>query len=151
MGIQICRQHKTDKYTIGNLLIDGKFFCNTLEDKDRGLNDKMSLSEISIKKVKAETAIPKGTYEVSLSTISPRFSKNPFYYNINGGRVPRILNVKGFDGVLIHAGNDADDTEGCILVGYNKVKGKVIDSRDTYAKLYKILQSSKDKITLTIE
>lgn len=151
MKLLLKREWKKDSYTIGNLYIDGQWLCNTLEDKDRGFNNKMSMMDIKTKKVKGETAIPTGTYDVTLKVISPRFSKKEFYYSINGGRVPRLLGVKGFDGVLIHAGNKAEDTEGCILVGLNKIKGKLIKSQETYTKLYRLLQSSKDKIIITIE
>lgn len=145
------RRWKKDTYTIGELYVDGQFLCNTLEDKDRGLSSGMDVQEIRTTKIKGKTAIPTGTYNITLDVVSPRFGSRTFYHSINMGKVPRLLDVKGFDGVLIHAGNKAEDTDGCILVGLNKVKGMVIKSQETYTKLYRILQTSKDKITITIE
>lgn len=112
MKLTLIRKYKKDKYCIGKLYIDGEYFCDTLEDKDRGLTDNMTVSEISKIKVKKETAIPTGTYKVTI-TYSNRFKKN----------MPLINNVKGFEGIRIHSGNTDKDTEGCILVGQNKVVG----------------------------
>lgn len=81
--------------TIGSLSIDGEFFCWALEDMVR-----------TGPKVYGKTAIPTGTYPVIVN-LSPRLKK----------RYPRLLQVPGFDGILIHGGNDAGDTSGCILVG----------------------------------
>lgn len=125
MKLQLKRVFKGETYTIGKLYVDGVFVCDTLEDKVRDV------------KIKHETAIPAGTYEVVLS-LSARFKRI----------LPRLLNVPGFDGILIHPGNDKDDTSGCILVGENKEKGKVINSKITFDKLFKTLSLSKD---MTIE
>ena len=145
MEILVERKWKKPNYTIGVMSIDGKRFCETLEDTDRGLKDSMSVAEIKAIKKPKITAIPTGTYEVTLNVVSPKFSKYPFYNSINGGRVPRLLNVKGFEGILIHAGNTDKDTEGCLLVGLNKVKGQVINSRETFRELYKLLKDKHDK------
>ena len=102
MEILVDRKWKRETYTIGNMYIDGKWFSNTLEDKDRNLEDSMSLEQIKQLKKPNITAIPRGRYEVTLNVISPKFSKYPFYKSINEGKVPRLLNVKGFDGILIH-------------------------------------------------
>ena len=153
MEILVERKWKKDNYTIGNLYINGKWFSNTLEDKDRGLKDSMSLTEIKgIKKPKI-TAIPTGTYEVTLNVVSPKFSKYPFYNSINGGRVPRLLNVKGFEGILIHVMDGpkgAELSEGCIGVGRNLIKGGLLQGKEYYKKLYDILKNNKDKITIKI-
>lgn len=101
-----------DTYTIGKLYIDGIYFCDTLEDKVRDI------------KIKGETAIPYGTYKGKI-TYSPRFKK----------LLPLILDVPNFSGIRIHSGNTENDTEGCILVGENKVIGKVINSRIIFNKL----------------
>ncbi len=151
MKLTLKRIAKRDTYTIGNLYIDGKFFCNTIEDKDRGLDQSMTDEEILKIKVPNETAIPTGTYKITLNVVSPKYSKRSFYQkNANKGRVPRLLDVKGFAGVLIHCGNLASDSSGCILVGLNTKVGMVTDSKNTFIKLYKELLKDKNNITLTI-
>lgn len=150
MKLLVERKWKKSNYTVGTLSIDGKYFCETLEDTDRGLKDTMSVNEIQAIKKPHITAIPAGTYQVTLNTVSPKFGSKQFYKEVCNGKVPRLLNVKGFDGVLIHSGNKAEDTDGCILVGRNKVVGQVINSQATFKELYKVLSSSKDKITITI-
>jgi len=139
-------------YTIGKLFIDGVYFCDTLEDKDRGLTQNMPLAELKSKKVKGETCIPYGKYDVTLDVVSAKYSnftKYP-YVKFCGGKMPRVLNVPGFEGILIHAGNNDKHTEGCLLVGQNKVVGQVINSQATWTKLYKLLQDKK-KEGITIE
>lgn len=128
-----------DTYTIGKLYIDGVYFCDTVEDKDRGLDDSMEESTIKSRKVYGETAIPLGTYKVEI-TYSPKFKKN----------LPLLYNVKGFEGIRIHSGNTAKDSLGCIIVGKNKKVGMVLDSRSTMTKLMKILTNTKENIWLTI-
>lgn len=150
MEIVLERKWKKPNYTIGILSIDGKRSCETLEDTDRGLKDSMSIGQIKSLKKPHITAIPTGVYEVNLNTVSPKFGSRSFYKEVCKGKVPRLLNVKGFDGILIHAGNKAEDTDGCILVGQNKVVGQVINSQVTFRELYKILSNSKDKITIKI-
>lgn len=150
MEIVLERRWKKPNYTIGVLSIDGKRFCETLEDTDRGLKDSMSVEQIKNLKKPHITAIPTGIYEVNLNTISPKFGSRSFYKEVCKGKVPRLLNVKGFDGILIHAGNKAEDTDGCILVGQNKAVGQVINSQATFRELYKVLSNSKDKITIKI-
>lgn len=139
MNITVKRIAKKDTYTIGKLYIDGQYFCDTLEDKDRGLKQSDDLAYITKHKVYGETAIPTGTYNVSL-TYSPKFKKI----------LPLIENVKGFSGIRIHSGNTAQDSLGCILVGKNTVVGKVTNSRDTFNALFEKLQNQK-KITITIK
>ena len=131
MEITIKRKFKGDNYTIGSLYIDDKYFCDTLEDVDRGLTDSMSDSYISTVKVVDQTAIPTGTYKVTI-TYSNRFKK----------LLALINNVKGFSGIRIHSGNTKEDTSGCILVGFNTEKGKVVNSKVTFNKLFNILQDT---------
>ena len=136
MEIKVKRIAKNPEYTIGKLYLNGEYFCDTLEDTDRGLKDSDSLSDITMKKVKGETAIPTGTYMIEI-TYSPKFNRD----------LPLLKYVKGFEGIRIHSGNDKKDTEGCILVGFNKEKGKVLDSRKTLDKLMSQLTSNT---TITI-
>lgn len=136
MILELKRIAKKPTYTIGRLLVNGKYFCDTVEDKDRGLQASMPNSEIAKIKVKGETAIPTGEYRILLNIISPRFGKQSFYANLCKGTLPRLDNVTGFSGVLIHCGNTSKDTEGCILVGENKEVGKVLNSRAVFTKLW---------------
>ena len=149
MKITLIRSYNTDRYCIGHLYIDGKYFCDTLEDCDRGLDSSMPLKKLQSIKIKSRTAIPTGIYKVVLNVQSPRLSKKS-QYKFCKGYVPRLLNVKGFDGVLIHIGNKAEDSLGCILVGENKVKGQVINSTSTFHRLYDILSKAKDDIVIEI-
>ena len=153
MKITLKRIFTNSTYTIGHLYVDGTWVCNVLEDADRGLKDTMTLEQVKAKKIKAKTAIPTGNYKVTVNVVSPKFSKKDYYKKVCSGRVPRILGIKGFDGVLIHVGNTERDTEGCLLVGYNKVKGKVINSKEAFEKLYKMLDSANrrgEKIEIKI-
>lgn len=131
MEITVKRKFKGNNYTIGSLYIDDKYFCDTLEDIDRGLTDNMTDSYISTVKVVDQTAIPTGSYKVTI-TYSNRFQK----------LLPLINNVKGFSGIRIHSGNTKEDTSGCILVGFNTEKGKVVNSRVTFNKLFNILRDT---------
>lgn len=155
MKILIDRKWKKEGYTIGKLYVDGVFFSNTLEDRDRGLTSTMSIEEIKKKKKAGDTAIPTGTYKVRMNISSPRFSKSNWYIkNCNGAKMPRLKDVPGYDGVLIHCGNTAKDTEGCILVGKNDVKGMVTKSKDYFLKLYNIMYTAYKKgesIEITIK
>lgn len=140
MDLNLIRRYRNDKYTIGDLYIDGVWFSNVLEDTDRGLSSDMSEEEIKKIKVYGRTAIPKGTYKVEV-TYSPKFKRY----------LPILLNVNGFTGIRIHSGNSAEDTLGCLLVGFNKVKGQVINSRVTSDKLTALLRNTKEEIHITIE
>ncbi|MCQ2608764.1 MAG: DUF5675 family protein [Bacteroidales bacterium] len=140
MKIQVLRKYFKDDYTIGKLYLNGKYFCDTLEDKDRGLNQSMTSTEIADKKVYSKTAIPYGTYNVTM-TMSNKFKRV----------LPLINNVKGFEGIRIHAGNTANDSLGCILVGENKEVGKVINSRKKENELVALLNKiGKEKIQLIV-
>lgn len=154
MELIVDRKWKKQNYTISNLTIDGKWFCNVLEDADRGLDDSMSIAKIRELKKPSITAIPKGTYEITLDVISPKYCTNSFYKQVCNGKVPRLLNVKGFEGILIHAGNTAKDSAGCLLVGINLERGKVLKSQETFRKLYKMLSEAKlrgEYIQITIK
>ena len=150
MELNIKRIARRETYTVGRLYIDGKYFCDTLEDKDRGLRQDMPTAVIRATKRKGITAIPTGRYHVTLAVQSPKFSKRAIYQFCNG-YLPRLINVPGYDGVLIHIGNTARDTEGCLLVGRNTQVGKVLDSRKTFIELYDRLLGAKDDIYIKIE
>lgn len=150
MKLKLKRIAKTDGYTIGKLYIDGVYFCDTLEDTDRGIKQDTPLTEITQKKIKRETAIPTGTYKITMDVVSPKYSVREAY-KFCDGKLPRLLNVPGYDGILIHIGNYPKDTEGCILVGKNSVKGAVMNSTDTFKKLYEKLENNKHGLTIEIE
>lgn len=139
MKLTLKRLYKKNDYTIGKLYIDGEYFCDTLEDKDRGLTSTMTKEQVKGIKVPAKTAIPTGVYKVILN-MSPRFKKI----------LPLLVNVLGYSGVRIHSGNIHQHTEGCILVGYNTAKGQVLKSKSTMTKLMAILQK-QTSITITIQ
>jgi len=136
MNLRVERRWRKATYTIGILYIDGVRFCETLEDTDRGLTDEMSVSTIKTRKIYGETAIPLGTYPVVMNVRSPKYSAVKFYKELCDGKMPRVTGVKGFEGILIHPGNSALDTLGCLLVGRNTVVGGLTKSRDTFKALY---------------
>lgn len=144
MLLTLYRRFKGTEYTIGSLFIDGQYFCDTLEDVDRGLTSEMTAKQISRKKVYGKTAIPTGKYEVTIDQVSQKYASRAAYKAIKG-KLPRLLNVTGYTGILIHAGNSADDTAGCVLVGQNLAKGKVLNSTVTFYKLYPHLQRAKGR------
>lgn len=134
MKLKVERRFLKPGYTIGRLEVDGKYFCDTLEDRVRDLSRE--------KKIPGETAIPAGIYDVVVN-ISPRFKR----------KLPRLLNVPGFEGILIHRGNTPEDTAGCILVGENKAKGRVINSTPYELRLTEMIeraQSAGESITIEI-
>jgi hypothetical protein len=124
MEIRIDRAWKKRDYTISRVYVDGRRFgdgrnwCNALEDTDRGLTSDMSVDEVLAVKIKGQTAIPTGRYEVTMSW-SPKFHK----------MMPHVCAVKGFTGVRLHSGNSNKDTEGCILFGVNDKVGWLSNSR----------------------
>ena len=127
MKLLLQRIAQTPEYTIGRLYIDDKFFCNTLEDAVRE------------EKIAGKTAIPEGIYNVVVNR-SPKFKRD----------LPLLLDVPNFEGIRIHRGNTAKDTSGCILVGLNKVKGKVLDSTKYELELTRILKSTNEDITIEV-
>ena len=137
MEILVKRLYKKSEYTIGKMYIDGVYFCDTVEDTDRGLSQNMKNSTIEAKKIYGKTAIPTGRYSVVLS-YSNKFKKT----------LPLLKDVLGFSGIRIHSGNTAEDSLGCIIVGENKIKGGVINSRQTMEKLMYRLRNEKN---ITIE
>ena len=154
MKITVDRKYKKQAYTIGELRINGKFFCSTLEDTDRGLTQKMNIRELRNKKIPNQTAIPTGTYKITLDIKSPKFSTYNFYDEVCDGYLPRLLNVPGFDGILIHVGSNASHSSGCILVGYNKIKGGLVESKEVFKELYrkmKLAKTNNEEIIIEIQ
>lgn len=133
MKLRVERLWKKDTYTIGRLYVDDKYFCNTLEDTVRDLSKE--------KKIPGKTAIPYGEYKVVFNW-SPKFGRN----------LPRLLNVPAFEGILIHPGNTANDSAGCILVGKNTEVGRLTESRYTSDKLNVMIEDAQRKgESITIE
>lgn len=142
MEIKVIRKYKKDTYCIGEMLVNGEHFCETCEDRDRGLRSDMTLSQIKKIKVYAKTAIPYGRYEVK-SYFWPKYRKV----------YPWLQNVKGFTGILVHCGRTANDSAGCILVGENKIKGGLINGEKYVRKLTEMIQECEkrgEKVYITI-
>jgi len=132
MKLELKRTEKKADCTIGELYVDGEFECYTLEDKvrDNGV------------KVDGATAIPKGTYALDI-TFSNRFQK----------LLPLLIDVPNFVGVRIHTGNTSQDTEGCILVGRQRLVNSIAESKLAFAHLFPQLQAALakgDKVIITI-
>ena len=146
MKIEVSRRFRNESYTIGRLFIDGVKLCDTLEDPVRDLNDYThdgDFDDAGEGKIYGQTAIPAGTYPVIVS-MSPKFQK----------RLPEILKVPGFKGIRIHTGANAKHTEGCLLVGENKVKGGLINGGYYLTTLIQMIDEAMDngeKVTLTIK
>lgn len=155
MNLTLKRTYKGDQYTIGHLYVNNQFFCDTIEDVYRGTTQDMPFTKTGdntgywtdsngnkIQKVYGETAIPSGTYDVEI-TYSNKFKKH----------LPEVKSVNGYQGIRIHSGNTQKDSLGCIIVGENKVKGQVINSRNTMTKLMARLEEAlefKETIKITI-
>ena len=124
------------EYTIGKLYVDGEYVCDTIEDTVRDLDKDGKFANGEVK-IPGKTAIPYGRYEITMKVKSPKYSNFTKYSWAKkyDGYLPRLLNVPHFDGVLIHVGNSALDSEACVLVGENKVVGKVINSVNTFRRL----------------
>ena len=148
--LQLERVRKEKDYTVGRLKA-GKMKFDTLERWDAGITSTSDIMEIYRMK-KKKCAIPSGVYRVVLAG-SPRFSNRSFYKNYSSGLIPRLVAVKGFEGILIHCGSTVLDTAGCILVGEICGPGILKNSRVAYRKLFLILKSwwdSGDEIYIKI-
>ena len=131
MRITVKRRALRPTYTIGSMCIDGAYLCDTLEDAVRPV------------KVPGKTAIPAGIYKVIVNR-SPRFGRD----------LPRLVDVPGFEGILIHRGNTPEDTSGCILVGENKAVGRVINSAGYEVEIVRRCKEAiarGEAITITVE
>lgn len=133
MELLLQRIAKKSDYTIGRLFVDGRYLCDTLEDcvREPGV------------KVPGETAIPAGRYRVIVN-VSPKF----------GRELPRLLDVPGFEGILIHKGNSARDSAGCVLLGENKEKGRVVNSTPYELRLTRLIKEAiqrGEEVWITVE
>ena len=141
MKLKLERKYFKDTYTIGNLYVNGSFFSNTLEDKNRDVNKNGKFDNGEVK-VYSEACIPFGTYEIKI-IFSPKFKRE----------LPWLQNVPSFTGILIHRGNTAKDSAGCILVGENKAVGKVLNSTIYEKELVKMIKEAiakGEKVTIEI-
>ena len=149
--LQLERIEKQKKYTVGRLNAGG-IKIDTLERWDSGITSSTDLMEIYRMK-KKKCAIPSGTYQIVLKS-SSGFSYRSFYKNYSSGLLPRLVGVKGFEGVLIHCGNTVLDTAGCILVGEICGPGILKNSRINYIKLFHLLKrwwDNGDEICIKIK
>lgn len=140
MNLKLTRKEFTSESTIGQLEIDGNFFCYTLEDVVRDKNNDGDLDDKGEEKVYGKTAIPKGKYEVIIN-YSERFKQ----------QMPLLLNVKGFDGIRIHRGNSAADTSGCVLLGKSKSKDFIGMSNLAYNEFMTMLKKASKGEKIFIE
>lgn len=134
MHLTVTRKEFTEESTIGELSVNGQFFCYTLEDKVR------DIGKDGEGKVPGKTAIPYGQYEV-ICNKSDRFKKY----------MPLVLGVPFFSGIRIHSGNTDVDTEGCILVGFVRGKNFIGESKKAFNALMKLLAAEKkEKIFISV-
>lgn len=153
MNIELKRIARKNTYTIGKLSINGKYFCDTLEDRDRGIMQDDKLDYVKKIKIPNQTAIPTGTYKITLDVVSPKFSVKDFYKKVCNGKLPRLIDVPGYEGILIHVGDGPKShelTAGCILVGKNTVVGQLTDGKNVFTALYKELLKDKNNLIITI-
>lgn len=158
MKLRLRRIALRDTYTIGKLEVykDGQwtYLCDTLEDTVRDKN-KNGVFDNGETKIAGKSAIPYGTYKITMDVQSPKYSNYSKYAFARKYQayMPRLVNVPHFDGILIHPGNSDKDAEGCILVGRNKVVGKVLDSQSIWCSLmeYYFWPAKKTKEEITIE
>ena len=131
LDMKLVREQFKDTQTVGKLYLNGVYFCDNLEDKNRDLN-KNGIFDGTEKKVYSETCIPFGQYKVIINQ-SPRFKR----------LMPRLLNVPHFDGILIHNGVTEKNSAGCILVGSYDGQ-KLVRSKEIFNKLFEIMKYYND-------
>ena len=157
MNIKVERKARKSTYTVGKVTIDGKAFCDSLEDTDRGVTQVMPFTPTpvgsakgywsvgdgkKIEKVYGKTAIPTGLYDCTIQW----WAKHKCY-------APMLLRVGGFTGILIHNGMTADHSEGCILLGKNNVLGRLDGERiymDALAARVLACQKTGEKVTVEV-
>ena len=128
MELRLERLYLKKTYTVGKLYIDNKYFCDTIEDRVRDMNQDGDLLDPGEEKISGKTAIPYGVYDIILS-VSQRFKRV----------LPLLLNVRHFEGIRIHKGITAVDSAGCIIVGKNKIRGGVLNSKEYEMKLVQLM------------
>lgn len=140
MKLLLKRIYLEKNCTLGQLFIDDKYFCDTLEDPNRDLNKNGKFDDLEYK-VYGDTCIPYGKYKILLN-LSVRFKR----------KLPLLLDVPNFEGIRIHRGNSAKDTSGCILVGKYCNKNYITKSKITEQKLIKLIEKAdKNNEEITIE
>lgn len=145
MELFLKRTFKGKTYTVGRLSLQepDRVFCDTLEPPVRDLKDLNGDGDFMDKgegKVMGSTAIPAGRYKLQWRH-SPSFKRE----------MPYLEDVPGFSNVMLHWGNDVKDTAGCILIGKNKIRGKVLQSVVTFAALENVLRTYKEDIYINIQ
>lgn len=133
MELLLERKYPKNNYTIGNLFINGKFYCNIIEDVVRDINKNGSF-DCGEFKISGHTAIPYGKYEIQV-TYSPKFKR----------KLPLLLNVKHFEGIRIHRGNTAKDSSGCLIPGENTKRGMVLNSTKYELELTNLIESANKR------
>lgn len=142
MELLLERKYPKSNYTIGNLYLNGKFYCNILEDTVRDIN-KNGTFDCGEFKISGHTAIPYGEYEIQV-TYSPKFKR----------KLPLLLNVKHFEGIRVHRGNSSKDSSGCLLPGENTKKGMVLNSTKYELELTNLIEECNkrgEKVIIKIE
>ncbi len=136
MKLTLVREPTNDGNTFGKLYVNNAYQCETLEDTDRRLED-------GGKKIPGETAIPRGEYKVVIDW-SNRFKREMMH----------VLDVPGFDGVRLHAGNTNAETHGCPLLGTGRANGWLLNSRVAVSRVFELVEQALDKgepVTLKVE
>ena len=137
MDFQVRRFAFKESYTIGRMIAGIELLCNTLEDKIRDLQDLNhdgDFDDPGEGKIYGETAIPCGRYQI-IVTYSPKFGK----------RLPELLHVPGFTNIRIHSGANAKHTEGCILVGENRQRGRLVNGPYYQTRIVQMIDEDDEK------
>lgn len=130
MTIRVIREPSLNATTLSVVMVDDRFFSFGLEDAIREVSGK----PVASWKVPGETAIPAGRYRLAM-TYSPKFQRV----------MPEVLDVPGFDGIRIHAGNSQADTQGCLLLGVQRAGARVIDSVKACAMLTTFIEAAEKR------
>ena len=147
MELTLKRIALRSEYTIGKLYVDGEYVCDTIEDTVRDLDKDGKFANGEVK-IPGKTAIPYGRYEITMDVVSPKFSKYPFYQKCCNGKLPRLLNVPHFSGILLHCAEGykgAELVQGCIGIGFNTIVGGLTSSKEAFLKINNILQEAKKR------